>query len=411
MTKEKGFTTKLVHAEHQQKPADGAVHIPTDHSVLFTYDNAQDLIDVFQGRSSSHAYARQSSPSIAGLQNTITKLERGHDSLVFSSGMAAITTLMLSLLKADDHVIVSKFVFGNTNSFVSTLQNFGIAVSLVDITDREQITQSIQHNTRLLFCETIANPMTQVVDLTAVGQLCKNNNMLFVVDNTMTPCYLLNATRYPIDILVCSLTKYFGGHANALGGAIIDMGRYDWKQFHNILPAYQKSSPQDWGLTQIKKKGLRDMGACLSADSVHLLSVGSETMALRLDRACNNALEIAKYLNQHDKIKKVYYPGLTAHPQHELTAQQFNSFGAILSFEPVDSIDCVELINAFKLILCSTHLGDNRTLAIPVAQTIYHEMGAENRARLGMSENMIRLSIGIEDFEDLRFDLEQSLNK
>ncbi|WP_026016752.1 cystathionine gamma-synthase family protein [Catenovulum agarivorans] len=411
MTKAKGFTTKLVHAERQQKPHAGAIHFPVDHSVLFAYEKADDLIDVFQGRSSQHAYARQSSPSISSLQNTISYLEGGHASLVFSSGMAALTTLMLTLLKAGDHVIFSRFVFGNTNSFADTLSNLGIEISLVDITNIEEVQSSIKPNSRLLFCETIANPMTQVADINALGNLCSRHNLLFTVDNTMTPSYLLDAANYPIDLLITSLTKYFGGHANALGGAIIDMGKFDWRNFPNILPTYQKNAPQDWGLTQVKKKGLRDMGACLSADSAHLLAVGSETMALRLERSCKNAHTLANYLNNHEKIKSVFYPGLTDHPQHQLASIQFTHFGAILSFAPIDDIDCIKVIDAFELILCSTHLGDNRTLAIPVAQTIYYEMGKEKRAAMGISENMIRLSVGIEDIDDLIEDLAQALNK
>lgn len=411
MKEVKGFTTRLVHAERRQKPANGAIHYPTDHSVLFAYDTADELIDVFQGRSSQHAYARQSSPSISTLQNTITYLEKAHASLLFSSGMAALTTLMLALLKAGDHVIFSRFIFGNTNSFVGTLTNFGIEVSLVDVTNIDEIKLAIKPNTRLLFSESIANPMTQICDFSQVGDLCKEHNIVFVVDNTMTPSYLLDASQYPIDLLVTSLTKYFGGHANALGGVVVDMGRYNWQNYPNILSSYQTSEVKDWAITQIKKKGLRDMGACISSDSVHLLSVGSETMALRLERACDNALTIAKFLSNHVHIKQVFYPGLESHPQHQLALQQFKHAGAILSFAPYDGIDCRKLIDAFELILCSTHLGDNRTLAIPVAQTIYYEMGIEKRSAMGISENMIRLSVGIENVEDLLADLDSALSK
>ncbi|WP_143870180.1 cystathionine gamma-synthase family protein [Catenovulum sediminis] len=409
MRKVKGFTSKLVHAERKQQPEYGAIHQPIHQSVLFAYSDAQDLVDVFQGKSSQHAYARQSSPSISCLQNTITDLEQGHACLVFSSGMAALTTLMLTMLKQGDHLLMSRFVFGNTNSFAQTLENYGIEVSFVDVTNIEDVARNIKPNSRMLFTETIANPVTQVADLTGLGKLTKARNIVFVVDNTMTPAYLLQPQNHQADFIVTSLTKYFGGHANALGGAVVDMGRFDWQKFENINDAYKKGDAINWAITQIKKKGLRDMGACLSSDSMHLLSVGSETMALRLDRSCANALQLANFLDSHPKIEKVYYPGLPNHPQHTLAKRLFKHNGAILSFSPKEGIDPLRLINKLELILCSTHLGDNRTLAIPVAPTIYHEMGEARRKSMGISENMIRLSVGIEDCEDLIADLEAAL--
>lgn len=410
MMKEKGFTTQVVHAERMQNIESGAVHQPLHQSVLFAYQQAQDLVDVFQGKSKNHAYARQSTPSVNVLQTTLTQLEGAVSSLVFSSGMAALTNTLLTLLKAGDHLIMSQFVFGNTSSFAQTLRQFGIEVDFVDITKHAQIKQSIKANTRMVFCETIANPVTQVADIKSIKQICQAHNIVLVVDNTMTPCYLFNGVQAGADLLICSLTKYFGGHANALGGAVIDTGNYNWQDYPNILETYQQADAKTWAITQIKKKGLRDMGACLSSDAIHLLSIGAETLALRMDKSCQSALKIANFLTQHCNIKNVYYPGLTSHPQHKIAQQQFKYSGAILSFDLIDSIDCLNFINQLELILCSTHLGDNRSLAIPVAPTIYYEMGIENRQKMGISEGMIRLSVGIEDTDDIINDLTQALN-
>ncbi|MCU4674280.1 cystathionine gamma-synthase family protein [Catenovulum sp. 2E275] len=410
MNKAKGFTSQLVHAERLQNLEQGAVHQPAHHSVLFAYKQSQELVDVFQGRSKNHAYARQSTPSVNVLQNTITQLEQAHASLVFSTGMAALTTSMLTLLKAGDHVIFSQFIFGNTNSFAQTLTQYGIEVDFVDITNHPQIKQKIKSNTRMLFCETIANPVTQVADIQHIKTLCTPQNIVLVVDNTMTPSYLFNGKQLGADLLITSLTKYFGGHGNALGGVVVDTGNYNWQNYPNILDTYKNAEPANWAITQIKKKGLRDMGASISSEAIHQLSVGSETMALRLDRSCASALQIAQFLQQHDKISQVYYPGLPSHPQHELAKKQFKHFGAILSFDLIDSIDCLEFINQLNLILCSTHLGDNRTLSIPVAPTIYYEMGLEKRQAMGIREGMIRLSVGIEDCQDIIDDLTQALD-
>lgn len=409
MMKEKGFTTQIVHAERLQNIESGAVHQPLHQSVLFAYQQAQDLINVFQGKSKNHAYARQSTPSVNVLQNTLTQLENAVSSLIFSSGMAALSNTLLTLLKAGDHLIMSQFIFGNTNSFAQTLIQFGIEVDFVDITNHAQIKQTIKPNTRMIFCETIANPVTQVADIKTIKAICKLYNIVLTVDNTMTPCYLFNGKQAGADLLICSLTKYFGGHANALGGAVIDTGNYNWQNYPNILKTYQQGDSKTWAITQIKKKGLRDMGACLSSDAIHLLSVGAETLALRMDKSCHSALQIAKFLTQHNKIKTVYYPGLDTHPQHAIARQQFKYAGAILSFDLIDSIDSLTFINQLELILCSTHLGDNRSLAIPVAPTIYYEMGIENRKKMGISESMIRLSIGIEDTQDIINDLTQAL--
>ncbi|GAB3023986.1 cystathionine gamma-synthase family protein [Bowmanella dokdonensis] len=406
----KGFTTKLVHTDRLlNSPQDGAVHQPTSNSVLFEYKRVEDLVDVFQGRSNGHAYSRQSSGSINALQNMLASMEGGIGALTFASGMAAITTCLLSLLKQGDHLILSQFLFGNTNSFANTLRGFGIEVSLVDVTDVNQVKQAVQPNTRALYLETIANPVTQVADLNAIGRLCEELGLLYMVDNTMTPAYLFDARAARASLLVGSLTKYMAGHGHVLGGAVIDTGLFDWTDFPNINEAYKSQPSNMWGLLQIKKKGLRDMGGCLTPDSAHLISIGMETLALRLDKTCANALTLATYLSSHPKVAKVYYPGLSDHPQHQLARAQFSQYGGILSLDLVPGADCFAFLNSLELVINATHLGDTRTLAIPVAHTIYYEMGAEQRARMAISDNMIRLSIGIEDIDDIIADFEQAL--
>jgi O-acetylhomoserine (thiol)-lyase len=206
------------------------------------------------------------------------------------------------------------------------------------------------------------------------------------------------------------LTKGFGGHANAMGGAVVDTGLFDWTTFANILPAYKKGPPANWGLLQIRKKGLRDMGATLRAEDAHRLGVGAETMALRIPRVCDNALAMARWLEQQPAVARVYYPGLASHAQHERAARLFKGgFGPLLSFELRADIDCFAFLDALQLVIVSSHLADNRTLAIPVAHTIFHEMGAERRAEMGIADGLIRLSVGIEDIADLVDDFSRAL--
>ena len=407
----KKFTTEIVHHDRGLNPDSGAVHYPVVNSVLFGYQNPQDLVDIFQGKQAGHAYARQSTPTTDALASLITQMEGGTGSLVFSSGMAAICAVFLTLLKAGDHIVASQFLFGNTPSVLGTLNRLGIEFTQVDVTDSRNVADAIQSNTKMVFTETIANPVTQVADLQGIGKLCEDLKIPFIVDNTMTPAYLFRATEVGASLITTSLTKYVGGHGNVTAGAVVETGNFDWLGYENILDSFRHLEGSAQVLTQIKKKGLRDMGGCLSSDSAQQIAMGAETMALRMERACSNAHSLAQYLASHPKINKVYYPGLEQHPQHGRAGQLFRHFGAIISFDPIAEIDPVALLSELELVIAATHLGDTRTLALPVAQTIFWEMGLENRQKAGISENMIRMSVGIEDTDDLLADFAHALDK
>lgn len=410
--KNKGFTTRLVHADRLlNKPESGAVHQATNNSVLFEYKDAQCLVDVFQGKRAGHVYSRSSSGSNTALQNILTHVEGGIGAITFSTGMAAITATMLSLFKMGDHLIVSHFLFGNTRSFAETLQSLGIELSFVDVTDVQKVKAAFKHNTKAVYLETIANPVTQVADLRAIGQLCQSKNTLFLVDNTMTPANIFDANSVLASLTISSLTKYIAGHGNVLGGAVVDTGLFDWRGFENILSIYRGPDATQWGLTQIRKRGLRDMGGTLSPDSAHAISIGLETLVLRTDKVCENAMRLASYLHNHDKVSSVYYPGLVDHPQHFLAREYFTGYGGILSLDLVDDIDPIQFLNTLNLVICATHLGDTRTLALPVASTIYFESTAQERQEMGVNDNMIRMSIGIEDIDDIVADFEQAFAK
>jgi len=201
--------------------------------------------------------------------------------------------------------------------------------------------------------------------------------------------------------VVNALTKSIGGHGNALGGSLTDTGVYDWTRFANIYENYKKAAPLQWGLAQIRAKGLRDFGASLAPEAAHHIAVGAETLALRMERTSTNALALARLLESDERVAAVYYPGLASHPQHAISAELFRSFGSLLSFELKDGIDCFDFLNRLKLAIPASNLGDTRTLIIPVAHTIFYEMGAERRASMGIAESLIRVSVGIEDTDDL----------
>lgn len=405
----KGFNTTNLHSDRRDQPEHGVLHKAIHPSVAYGYEDARELAEVFQGKRAGYNYGRQLNPTVTALQNKITAMEDGIATAVFATGMAAIASTLLALLRQGDHIVSSAFLFGNTNSFFGTLQNLGIEVSFVDATDVAAVKSAIQPNTRLVFVETIANPVTQVADLAAIGALCKSENLIYCVDNTMTSPHLFSPKSVDASFSVNSLTKYIGGHGNALGGSITDTGLYDWTGFANIFDTYKGQDPQLWGITQVKKKGLRDMGASLGPEAAHHLAVGSETLSLRMDQACKNAQAVAEFCDKHPKVKQVYYPGLPSHPQHARAKELFRGFGSIMSIDLVEGVDCFDVLNAMDNIVSSSNLGDTRTLAIPVAHTIYFEMGAERRASMGIADSMIRFSIGIEEIDDLLADFEKAL--
>jgi len=293
-----------------------------------------------------------------------------------------------------------------------TFMDMGLDFTFVDATSVENVRNEIRENTKMVFVETIANPATQIVDLEGIGSLCAEKGIIYMVDNTMTSPYLFRPVDVKASLVINSLTKYIGGHGNALGGSVTDTGLFNWANYPNIFEAFKKQvKPEVFGMTQIRKKGLRDSGGSLSPEAAHSISVGSETLALRMERACANALALATFFEGHALIKKVFYPGLALHPQHEIASRLFSKYGGLMSIELDNSIDCFEFLNKLKLVVKSSNLGDTRTLAIPVAHTIFNELGPQKRAEMGISDSMIRLSIGIEDLDDLMQDFKNALGE
>ena len=405
----RGFTTTLLHADRQGGIEHGALHKPLHLSVAYGYRKVEDLAAVFQGRQPGYAYGRQGNPTTAALEAKVTLMEGGVATACFATGMAAIGAIAVALLKAGDHVVSSSFLFGNTNSLFGTLQEHGVGVSFVDATRMEDVEQALTPNTRLVFVETIANPRTQVADLARIGELCARRGVLYVVDNTMTSPWLFRPKDVGAGLVVNALTKYIGGHGNALGGALTDTGLFDWTTYPNIAQSYRSQKPALWGITQLRKKGLRDFGATLTAEQAHHIAAGAETLALRLDRQCENAQGLAEWLETHPRVARVYYPGLRSHPQHAIARDLFRAPGALFSFELAEGVDTFAALDRLEVVVLSSNLGDNRTLAIPVAHTIFWEMGPARRAEMGIADSLIRVSVGIEDFDDLRADFARAL--
>ena len=404
-----GFTTSIVHSDRLDPIEHGSLHKPVHATVAYGYEDARDLAGVFQGTRPGYSYGRQVNPTVSALERKIDRMENGVASVCFGTGMGALGTLLFALLRQGDHFVSSAFLFGNTNSLFQSFAAHGIDVSFVDATRVQAVEAALRPETRLVFVETVANPRTQVSDLARIGQLCRDKGLVYVVDNTMTSPWLFQPVTVHASLIVNSLTKYIGGHGNALGGAVTETGHFDWRGFENIYETYRKGDPRRWGIQQIRKKGLRDFGAALGPEAAHHLATGAETLALRLERQCANARALTERLVAHDRVAKVYYPGLPDHPQHALARELFRHPGALFAFELADGVDPFAFLNRLQVVVKSSNLGDNRTLAIPVAHTIYHEMGPERRASMGIADSLIRISVGIEDADDLVEDFEQAL--
>jgi len=405
----RGFTTAILHSDRDAVIEHGALHKPLHTSVAYGYKDARDLAAVFQGRQSGYAYGRQGNPTTAALEAKVSAMEDGVGTVCFATGMAAITAAMLALLKDGDHVVSSRYLFGNTNSLFGTLSAHGTPVTFVDATSVDEVRKAITSTTRMVFVETIANPRTQVADLARIGSLCRDRGLIYIVDNTMTSPWLFVPKTVGATLVVNALTKYIGGHGNALAGSITDTGLFDWTRYPNILDNYKSAKPPMWGLQQIRKKGLRDLGGTLAAMDAHHIAIGAETLALRLERQCANAQALCEYLAAHPAVRTVHYPGLPSHPQHVLARELFRGFGALFSFELAESVDPFDFLNRLRVVVLSSNLGDNRTLAIPVAHTIFWEMGPQRRAEMGIADSLIRISVGIEDREDLVADFAHAL--
>ncbi|MEF9928874.1 MAG: cystathionine gamma-synthase family protein, partial [Massilia sp.] len=386
-----GFTTTILHNDRHKPIEHGSLHKPIHTSVAFGYTDARQLASVFQGKEPGFRYGRQGNPTISALEDKISKMEDGVATLCFGTGMAAIGALFQALLKAGDAIVSSSFLFGNTNSLWQTVAGQGVDVAFVDATDVAQVEAALTPNTRMVFVETIANPRTQVADLARIGELCRERGILYVVDNTMTSPWLFRPKSVGAGLVVNSLTKSIGGHGIALGGALTDTGLFDWSAYPNIAPNFRKQPAHAQGMAQLRAKALRDFGASLGPEAAHHIAVGAETLALRMTRTCANALALATMLEADERVAKVHYPGLASHPQHGIVTSLFRAGGSLLSFELHESIDPFDYLNRLQLAIPASNLGDNRTLVIPVAHTIFFEMGAERRASMGIAESLIRV--------------------
>ena len=380
MNKQPGFATKAIHAGQEADPATGAVSVP----IYATSTYLQEEI----GKHKGYEYARVSNPTRDRLETNLAALEGGVAAKVFASGMAAINAVA-TMLKAGDHVVAGHNLYGGTPRLFNTvLANFGLEFTYVNTSDAGNVERALRQNTRLVFLETPTNPLMELCDLRAISGLCHQRGIDVVVDNTFMSPYFQRPIELGADMVVHSTTKFLNGHSDGLGGVVVCTK----KEQAEKLAYLQKAA-----------------GAILSPFECWLILRGVKTLAVRMEQHDRNGRRIAEFLSRHKKVQKVFYPGLPDHPQHELAKKQMSGFGAMISFETGSLDNANKMLRRVRVCSLGESLGGVETLISHPATMTHAAVGEEGRRKIGITDGLVRISVGIEDVEDILADLEQAL--
>lgn len=387
-----GPSTKAVHVGSEPCPATGALVAPIYQTSTYSYESTDEANKIFTGEKFGYLYGRDHSPTEIQLEEKLAALEGGEACKFFASGMAAIANAHMALLKAGDHAICGDVVYGGTYGlFDKMLRPFGVDVTYVDTSDMKALEKALKPNTKVVHVETPANPTLRITDIKEVSDFCKKHNLKLVVDNTFCTPYVQKPLELGADLVVYSATKYLNGHGDCIAGAIVGPKEFITKGLH---------------------EGVTKLGALISPFTAYLVKRGMQTLPLRMDRHLSNAMKVAEYLEKHPKVEKVIYPGLKSFPQYELAKRQMKGFGAIICIEVKGGLEkAQDLCNNLNMIKIAVSLGDVGTLIEHPATMTHKSLPVEERRASGITDGLIRLSIGIEDPEDIIRDLEQAFDK
>ncbi len=413
MSEKYDIQTRFVHSADRSLDQTGSTSFPIYQTASYSYDSAEEIEDAFAGVG-GFSYSRSSNPSNQFLENRVNELEDGVGAVCFSSGMAAINNVVLDLAQAGEEIISSRSVFGGTYIFFQgALERSGIKTKFFDITNPSEIESLVTDKTRMIFIETIANPVMEIADMEQLSAIAKKFDLPLVVDNTATTPLLFQPKYHGGDVIIHSATKFMSGHGNAIGGVVVDSGTYNWDngKFPHIAQFIESDGEKAF-IVSLRKVIFKHLGSCLSPFNCFLISMGIESMGVRMERQCANAQQVSQFFESHKLVTEVLYPGLESHPQHDLAKKQFGDmFGGILSIKLGSKEKCFTFINNLKLARNATNLGDAKTLVIHVASTISRNTPFEERQVMGVTDDLIRMSIGLEKAEDLIADMQQALEK
>jgi methionine-gamma-lyase len=384
--KEKGFTTKSVHAGEHPCPVTRSLATPLYQTSTYAFKTPREMQDILERKAQGFVYTRVGNPTQKVFEDKIAALEGGESALSFASGMAAISAAVLSTVKKGDHVIADSILYGSSyDLFAEILPRLGVEVSMIDVSSVDEVEEHIRDNTRLIFYETPANPTMKLIDIKKISQY----HPLSMVDNTYLTPYLQNPLLLGADVVIHSATKYLCGHGDTLGGVVVS----------------------DSEFIQSTRRILKDFGGALSPFNAWLLIRGVKTLSLRMQRHCENACRVARFLQRHEAVKRVYYPGLKSHPQYQLAKRQMKGCGGMVAFEMHSYDEAEAFMSSLKLCTLAVSLGDVETLVQHPASMTHAVVPKEKREQLGMSDELLRISVGIEDVDDIIEDLRQALER
>jgi cystathionine beta-lyase/cystathionine gamma-synthase len=388
MVKDKGFSTNAVHAGESRDPSTGALSTPIYETSVFAFSSTRELIDVMSNKKQGYVYTRFGNPTVRKLERKMADLEGAEDAAAFSSGMAAISSTIFTLVSSGDHIISTRDLYGGTIGFFKNmLPRFGVEVSFVESTDLEEMKAAIRKNTKIIYAETPTNPTLKIVDLPSIAELSEKRGITTVVDSTFASPYNLKPIEFGIDVVIHSATKYLGGHNDVTAGVVCGVGDFIQKLVETRKP----------------------LGGTLDPHAAWLLLRGLKTLGLRIERHNTNGIAVAEYLEKQSRVKRVYYPGLQNHPQHSIARQQMKGFGGVVSFEIDGDLETtINFVDNLKLCSIAPTLGGTETLVTQPVTSSHYFVSAEDRKKMGITDQLVRLSLGIEDPEDIVADLEQA---
>ena len=416
--------TIAIHGGYTPEPTTKAVAVPIYQTTSYAFDDTQHGADLFDLKVPGNIYTRIMNPTTAVLEQRVAAMEGGVGALAVSAGSAAITYALMTIAEVGDNIVTTSTLYGGTyNLFAHTLPRFGIEARFADYRDIEAMGRLIDDKTKAVFCESIGNPAANVVDFGALAAVAHAHGVPLIVDNTVPTPYLCRPFEHGADIVVHSLTKYMGGHGTTLGGVIVDSGRFPWDQHKERFARLNEPDPSYHGVVYVEALGpaafigrarvvpLRNTGAAISPFNSFLILQGIETLPVRMDRHCENAVKAASYLRDHPQVAWVRYPALPDSPEKPLVDKYMGGRGSsVLSFGIQGGREAgAKFIDALQLVTRLVNIGDAKSLACHPATTTHRQLSPEELAKAGVSEDLVRLSIGIEHIDDILADLEQAL--
>ncbi|MDY4737049.1 O-acetylhomoserine aminocarboxypropyltransferase/cysteine synthase family protein [Terrisporobacter sp.] len=420
-----GFSTLQVHGGQKPDSATGSRAVPIYQTTSYCFESVEHGADLFALKTDGHIYSRISNPTVAVFEERMALLEGGVGAVAFASGMGAINAAILNILQAGDEIVAAPTIYGGTfNLLANMLPKLGIKTHFVNPDDPESFRRAINDKTRLVYAETIGNPGINLIDIEKIADIAHEAKIPFMLDNTFGTPYLIKVFDYGVDIVVHSATKFIGGHGTTLGGVVVDSGNFDWigsgkfpcltepdESYHGLN--YAKDCGKSAYTTKLLAQYLRDTGACLSAQSAFNLLIGLETLSLRIERHVKNTKKITEFLNDHPQVAWVNYPGLKNNKYYELGQKYLpNGAGSIFTFGIKGGLEAgIKFIESLQIFSHLANVADAKSLVIHPASTTHAQLNEEEQKLAGVTPDMIRVSVGIEDVDDLIWDLNQALKK